>query len=528
MFQPRRDRFLKHGLRNHFGEEVEAVGACLLSYGRQTMRDVASRLEPPMPHKQLVQCLLVLIQHGLVKADLDESTKTEAKYELDINMFHYRMLFPNYLAHVQRVFGGDSKDGGTASLIVEIFCKHGKLTRKTVLKMATRELVFKKYTLENRPKDQKEELKEITKCFEKLVKCHYLRRADSLTEQFADEIRVPRKRKVGMEDVRKIVPSKRRKRVGKVAAQPEIALLSYETLHPHTFVTSEEEDDNMFWQVYHQKFMAQFQNEAIIDYVKARTEDEPSHKLVAKLLKRYPVSGNVDRSKYTVRDIHNLARLGISSMDLRNKIDNLYSLGILKTSLGSRGGDPDASAMLLDVKADNRAYEVAVEDIVQELKLQHAQAIAREKFGEQGARIFRLLIAKKRLEEKQITEMGIMPKKQTRELLHKMMRAGMTHVQDIPKDSQRRPNRMMHLWTVTFTKVCKTLMDSFYFTWVNLSIRTEKEAVPMKPVLDKANHAIPWTPSEKESVERWTKANIRLRNSMMKVGMLIQLFRDFE
>lgn len=70
-----------------------------------------------------------------------------------------------------------------------------------------------------------------------------------------------------------------------------------------------------------------------------------------------------------------------------------------------------------------------IDAIVAELRLKHSHSIVREKFGDDAARIFLLLVEKKQLEEKQVSDLALVSKKETRSRLYKMMENKIVHLQ---------------------------------------------------------------------------------------------------
>eukprot|EP00466_Bigelowiella_natans_P011063 jgi/Bigna1/145728/aug1.103_g20436 len=241
-----------------------------------------------------------------------------------------------------------------------------------------------------------------------------------------------------------------------------------------------------------------YYHDQISHYVKKRVDDEKAAKLISRILREYPVSGCVLRPPFTLAHMHSMTAktINMSREVLTKLVDLMFSLHIL----------------------DSKSK--------QKLKAEHAQSMVQSKFGGSAGRIFRLLVDRKRLEEKQVAEMAILPKKEVRTLLQSMMREGFTKLQEIPKDSARR--RMLHLWTVDFTHVCKILMDRYYQTWVNLSIRCAREAKNVKPILSKINQGIAVNRDEKDQVERWKAVDRKLRHGMAEVAGLIHLFREYE
>ena len=53
----------------------------------------------------------------------------------------------------------------------------------------------------------------------------------------------------------------------------------------------------------------------------------------------------------------------------------------------------------------------------------------RQQFGQPGLRVYRLLVTLRQLEQKQVAERAMVPTKDTRELLYRMLKAGTISLQ---------------------------------------------------------------------------------------------------
>lgn len=70
-----------------------------------------------------------------------------------------------------------------------------------------------------------------------------------------------------------------------------------------------------------------------------------------------------------------------------------------------------------------------VDGVIGELRLKHSHSIVREKFGDDAARIFLLLVEKKQLEEKMVSDLSLVSKKDARSKLYKMLERNIVHLQ---------------------------------------------------------------------------------------------------
>uniref|UniRef100_A0A7S3YDL3 DNA-directed RNA polymerase III subunit RPC3 n=2 Tax=Lotharella globosa TaxID=91324 RepID=A0A7S3YDL3_9EUKA len=416
--------------------------------------------EPPekISPNQVVQCLLVMVQHGIVNVKREPQKKPT--YAVDPDAIHFRVQHTVYVRHIKERF----KDEG--EILVEALCRHGKLTQKHLLDIATKSLVHMKYTYEQRPEDDSKDSNNLKSCLKRMIKLKYLRRADTLQTKWKDVV-IPTKRKIGMQVIQP-PPVKKSRKISYEPQEPAyIETYADESLK---FRYADSDNAEVFWQLNHPKFMFIFRNRDIGSYVKHRVDKEAQF-IVREMLNKYPIGGHEPRPSFAVDQIRDFVKklngVKISREGLKQKLTQMTALKLLVTEGGTE------TSSVADIKNSARAvkYLVNIEGIIEEMKLQHAQSIVKQKFGVEGARIFRLVYNKKRLEEKQVAVMATLEKRIVRGLLQNMLCEGFSNVQDVPKDSSRDHTRMMFLWTVNFVEVCKTLMDRMYFTWVNLDIR---------------------------------------------------------
>lgn len=176
---------------------------------------------------------------------------------------------------------------------------------------------------------------------------------------------------------------------------------------------------------------------------------------------------------------------------------------------------------------DAESWVIATREICDDLKFRHAIAIAREKTGLLGGRIFRLLHVHKRLEEKQISEMAVAPKKLVRQMLYALVKAKLISLQEIPRGADRTPARSFYCWGVPTDKVLEMLLESFLFSWCNIRIRLDAEESTVRPLQQRVHISDTLTAADQERWAAWNKAADRLENAMSRLNSLIQLFRDF-
>ena len=68
--------------------------------------------------------------------------------------------------------------------------------------------------------------------------------------------------------------------------------------------------------------------------------------------------------------------------------------------------------------------------------------------GPLSARVVRLLLDRAQLEEKQVGDVALIPAKEARALLYKLLAAKVVHLQEIPRKPDHAPMNTYYLWSV--------------------------------------------------------------------------------
>ena len=84
----------------------------------------------------------------------------------------------------------------------------------------------------------------------------------------------------------------------------------------------------------------------------------------------------------------------------------------------------------------------------------------RERFGGPACRIFRLLLLKRQLEQKQIAEMAMIPVKDTRELLYKLVKVEFVQLQEVARTADHSPSRTFYLWRVRRAQAARCVLHT--------------------------------------------------------------------
>jgi DNA-directed RNA polymerase III subunit RPC3 len=108
-----------------------------------------------------------------------------------------------------------------------------------------------------------------------------------------------------------------------------------------------------------------------------------------------------------------------------------------------------------------------------------------ENLEEPALRIIRMLIAKGKLDEKSLQEIGLLGAKELRQCLSHLQSMGFLELQEVPREAQRQPNRTIFLWFYDADRVRKLLLGRLYTTISRIYQRMEVEKRRLASTLDK-------------------------------------------
>lgn len=162
------------------------------------------------------------------------------------------------------------------------------------------------------------------------------------------------------------------------------------------------------------------------------------------------------------------------------------------------------------------------------------EALISARFGSIATRIVRMLNAKGKLDEKQVSNYTLMRQKDIRSIMAEMHEAGFLEAQEVPKDNSRQPSRTLFLWYFDPDRCRQLLLSMTYKAQARLIQRMQYERDEVLPVVQKAerldvvgNEEQFLTPSDKAILRRWREFEQKLLVQMARQDDLIALMRDF-
>lgn len=107
-------------------------------------------------------------------------------------------------------------------------------------------------------------------------------------------------------------------------------------------------------------------------------------------------------------------------------------------------------------------WKVDFAALAKHLKSVELGNIISQRFEPLGARLVRILKDKGKLDEKQLTTIGLVKQKDVRTKLVELQMAGFVDIQEVPRDINRTPSRTIFLWWFDDERVTALVLDSIY------------------------------------------------------------------
>ncbi|GAB0201074.1 DNA-directed RNA polymerase III subunit RPC3 [Grus japonensis] len=451
-------------LQEHFGEIVEKIGTYLIRTGTQPLRMIVN--DTGLLLDQVKKALCVLIQHNLVTYQLQKRGFVE--YEAQCKRILRILRYPRYIYTAKTLYND------TGELIVEELLLNGKMTMSAVVRKVADRLTE---TMEGgnllkkipKPKGRTRgrqsltppslssgldgktmDYADVSNTFVRLADTHFVQRcplvpeipespdappppAPTLVINEKDMYVVPRLNLVGKGKRRRSCDeedngehkAKKQKQDGESSEPPP--------------------DDGIYWQVNIDRFHQHFRDQGIVSAVANRMDQ---------IFRSLPAGYNI----------------------VKQVLDQYLTL-LADDPLEFVGKSGDSGGGM---------YTVNLHKALASLATATLESIVEERFGSRCARIFRLLLRKKHLEQKQVEDFAMIPAKEAKDMLYKMLSENFVSLQEIPKTPDHAPSRTFYLYTVNVPSSARMLLHRCYKSVANLMERRQYETKENKRLLEKS------------------------------------------
>ncbi|KAM4644399.1 DNA-directed RNA polymerase III subunit RPC3 isoform 3-T3 [Amazona ochrocephala] len=235
-------------------------------------------------------------------------------------------------------------------------------------------------------------------------------------------------------------------------------------------------DDGIYWQVNIDRFHQHFRDQAIVSAV-ANRMDQTSSEIVRTMLRMSEVTTS-SSAPYTQP---------LSSNEIFRSLPAGYNIGkqVLDQYLTLLADDPlEFVGKARD--SGGGMFTVNLHKALASLATATLESIVEERFGSRCARIFRLLLRKKYLEQKQVEDFAMIPAKEAKDMLYRMLSENLVALQEIPKTPDHAPSRTFYLYTVNVPAAARMLLHRCYKSVANLMERRHYESRENKRLLEKS------------------------------------------
>jgi DNA-directed RNA polymerase III subunit RPC3 len=431
-----------------------------------------------------------LIQHNCILPLL--SADHDVEYEIETDHILHRLRYPHFLLYIRELIGE------THELYMETLLEHGRLRSQHLHTLVSHEyggtkslenvftILIEERLVESVPVGCKLNRNNI---FRGKGKDREMSPAPGIEQQSLDQL----------ETVSRV-----QKKISRAAG---------------------EVDADTLWRVNANEFIRRFRHIACATLVREKLGESAGRLLQTMLEISRGHEGILNEERSTPvceADILNFSHGQEGNSEVVRIESTLENLSIDTSELISCVGDSYGHA----------TYCVNMRRIIDLIRIKEIEAIVRERFGGPACRIFRLLLLKRNLEQKQIAEMAMIPVKDTRELLYKLLKSEYVRIQEVARTSDHAPSRTFYLWRVDLLSVVEQVGRELYHATSNLRARLMHELSLEKDTLmllesaqDKSK--VPLTAVQRQNLMRMRTIATRLESSVLRLDKLVLIFNVF-
>ncbi|CDO70737.1 hypothetical protein BN946_scf184798.g52 [Trametes cinnabarina] len=508
-------------VRSVFGPLTATVASVLLTHGRLGFPQLLrfSRLKP----RTVRAAILILVQHNLLwHAQSDDEGEA---FEMNIDECLMRLRYGRYVWLAERLYG---KSGAE---IVQLVLDHGKLRPPDIIAQASVYDPIKAPAV-------------LSQTLHKLVEEGYLKPStvlshfsprDKLIQYEAEE-----KRKISGFPTAREVREAKEVAVARLKREEEEA----EQIGMRKAVEEElEVDDKVYFRVNCERFNIHIRNKLIETTACERFNECAGAVLRATLkateFKQRKLSDvRSDPTSFASVAMHLPDDVDLAAGLVLQSSKKQPTMTLIKEYLGilASADNPTAAGRAASfVSLGGSRVQVEFEIIARRLQRRVLEAVARERHGDEGVRIIRLLSDTGMMDEKQISKIGMMAPKDVRPLLSAMSAESLVSLQEVPKSADRNPTRMFYLWYVDLQKASAVQVRNLYKTLYNIAARrqAEQDEPLLKAVLEKRQRTDVsqdeerlLTRNERELLAEWEKKREKLTVLEMRVEEAVFILHD--
>ncbi|GBG60526.1 hypothetical protein CBR_g5701 [Chara braunii] len=184
------------------------------------------------------------------------------------------------------------------------------------------------------------------------------------------------------------------------------------------------EESDVLWRVNYDEFIRRFRHQACVKLIKERI-DATASLVFETMLKETRAQEGPVKQKFSA----SMSLEAITSAIRSTSEGRLMTMDRVRSALQQMITDTSQIIQKMGEGLGGAHYVINLQSIVRLMTMQELEGIIANRFGLSGCRVFRLLLMKKQLEQKQIAEMAMIPIKDTREVLYTLLKEEFVQLQ---------------------------------------------------------------------------------------------------
>lgn len=441
------------------GELVAKVGYYLLRKGTVPLKMIAD--ETSLDVKKVQRTLCTLIQHGMV--EFEKNPRGFLQYSMNISKVVSCLRYPRYV-HCAKLLYGD-----VAEILVEELLQVGQTSMNNLINKAT-DRVNADLETEGRSKIAPSVVQDK---FTNLVRTHFLQRCFEPKLDDAQKV-------ISLEpppDPKElfVIPPMEIEGGGKGVKRKRSDEAESSSKKLKTDSGEGASGGGVYWRVNCQRFHRHLRDLVIISAVANKLDTKAAEIMRAILRLCETTTDPSDRLTCPVSFTEILQSLpkdfgmtrSTAEQYLRVMTDDMPEF-ITKTAESSGG-----------------MYIVNLFQAYEALCKAHIESVVQERFGSKSLRIFRVVLVKKQVEQPQIESCAMIPAKETKELLYRMMQENFVTFTELAKTPDHAPSRTFYLFNVNLRQVAAMMLERCYKAVSNAMLKRSQEMSEHKRLLDK-------------------------------------------
>ena len=169
-----------------------------------------------------------------------------------------------------------------------------------------------------------------------------------------------------------------------------------------------------------------------------------------------------------------------------------------------------------------------------QLRLLELERTIFTRYGDEALRVIRILQEKGKLDEKAVTNIGLINQKVIRAILTTMHKSGHLELQEIPRDNHRQPSRTMYFWFFDPERCRQKVLEETYKAMARCMQRVKVEKERVQVTIDKAARTDVVGKEdeylgvdERKTLKGWREMEERILGELGRLDDLVAVLRDF-